>query len=79
MIGTSSLVAVMWGVINRRYRTRQAAETEAHRIALYRQYLSETEATLLDRLYSRFHGSKTLLFISHRDAISARADAILRV
>ncbi len=40
---------------------------------------AETEATLLDRLYSRFHGNKTLLFISHRDAISARADAILRV
>ena len=40
---------------------------------------AETEATLLDRLYNRFHGNKTLLFISHRDAISARADAILRV
>ena len=40
---------------------------------------AETEATLLDRLYGRFHGGKTLLFISHRDAISARADAILRV
>ena len=40
---------------------------------------AETEAALLDRLYSRFHGNKTLLFISHRDAISARADAILRV
>ena len=40
---------------------------------------TETEATLLDRLYGRFHGNKTLLFISHRDAISARADAILRV
>jgi ABC-type multidrug transport system fused ATPase/permease subunit len=40
---------------------------------------AETEAALLDRLYSRFHGNKTLLFISHRDAISARADAILRI
>ena len=40
---------------------------------------TETEAALLDRLYGRFHGNKTLLFISHRDAISARADAILRV
>ena len=40
---------------------------------------AETEETLLDRLYTRFHGSKTLLFISHRDAISARADSILRI
>ena len=40
---------------------------------------AETEEMLLDRLYTRFHGSKTLLFISHRDAISARADSILRI
>ena len=40
---------------------------------------AETEETLLDRLYTRFHGSKTLLFISHRDAISARADSILHI
>ena len=40
---------------------------------------TETEAALLDRLYVRFHGNKTMLFISHRDAISTRADAILRV
>ena len=38
-----------------------------------------TEATLLDRLYTRYHGSRTLLFISHRDAISARADEILQM
>ena len=40
---------------------------------------ADTENTLLDRLYARYHGSRTLLFISHRDAISARADEILRV
>ena len=40
---------------------------------------ADTEATLLDRLYTRFHGTRTLLFISHRDAISARADEILRI
>lgn len=40
---------------------------------------AETEEMMLDRLYTRFHGSKTLLFISHRDAISARADSILRI
>ncbi|MBQ9659653.1 MAG: hypothetical protein IJV37_00105 [Bacteroidales bacterium] len=34
---------------------------------------------LLFRLYSRYHGSKTLLFISHREAVSARADCILRI
>lgn len=38
-----------------------------------------TEELLLDRLYTRFHGSKTLLFISHREAISARADRILQI
>ena len=40
---------------------------------------AETEAALLDRLYTRFHGTRTLLFISHRDAITARADEILRI
>ena len=40
---------------------------------------AETEATLLDRLHARYHGTRTLLFISHRDAISARADEILRI
>ena len=37
-----------------------------------------TEELLLDRLFSRYRGSKTLLFISHRDAVTARADQILR-
>ncbi|MBO6237917.1 MAG: ATP-binding cassette domain-containing protein, partial [Bacteroidales bacterium] len=36
-----------------------------------------TEELLLDRLFSRYRGSKTLLFISHRDAVTARADQIL--
>ena len=40
---------------------------------------AETEATLLDRLYARYRGSRTRLFISHRDAISARADEVLRI
>ena len=40
---------------------------------------AETEAILLDRLHARYHGTRTLLFISHRDAISARADEILRI
>ena len=40
---------------------------------------ADTEALLLERLYTRFHGNKTLLFISHRDAVTARADSILRL
>ena len=40
---------------------------------------ADTEALLLDRLYARYRGARTLLFISHRDAISARADEILRI
>ena len=40
---------------------------------------ADTETTLLDRLYTRFRGTKTLLFISHRDSLSARADEILRI
>ena len=38
-----------------------------------------TEELLLERLYRRYHGSRTLLFISHRDAVSTRADQILRI
>ena len=71
------------------------SEGQCQRIAIARALLREggilildeatsaldagTEATLLDRLYTRYHGSRTLLFISHRDAISARADAVLQV
>ena len=40
---------------------------------------ADTENTLLNRLYERFHGRQTLLFISHRDSIVARADAVLRI
>ena len=70
------------------------SEGQCQRIAIARALLREggalildeatsaldagTESTLLDRLYSRYHGGKTLLFISHRDSISARADRVLR-
>ena len=40
---------------------------------------AQTEELLLERLYARFHGSKTMLFISHREAVTARADSILRI
>lgn len=46
MIGTSSALAVMWGIINRKYRNKQSAETENQRIGMYRQYIQEMEQTL---------------------------------
>ncbi len=71
------------------------SEGQAQRIAIARALLreggvlvldeatsaldTETESLLLERLHTRFHGSKTLLFISHRDAVTARSDHILRV
>ena len=38
-----------------------------------------TEAVLLDRLHDRCRGTRTLLFISHRETVSARADAVLEL
>ncbi len=40
---------------------------------------AETEELLLERIFARHHGKKTLLFISHRDAVSARADQVLHL
>ena len=40
---------------------------------------AETEGMLLDRICERYRGKKTLLFISHRTAVSARADAVLEM
>ena len=39
----------------------------------------ETEKRLLENLHSRYHGKKTLLFISHREAVTQSADATLRL
>lgn len=71
------------------------SEGQCQRIAIARALLREggvlildeatsaldarTENLLLDRLYDRFHGRKTLIFISHRDAVTARADSILNM
>ena len=46
MMGTSSALAVMWGVLNRKYRKKTEAEAEARRAAQYRKYIAETEEKL---------------------------------
>jgi ABC-type multidrug transport system fused ATPase/permease subunit len=38
-----------------------------------------TEAQLLQNLHARFHGQKTILFISHREAVTRAADAVISV
>ena len=38
-----------------------------------------TEAQLLQNLHTRFHGRKTILFISHREAVARVADAVVNV
>ena len=38
-----------------------------------------TELRLLENLHARYHGEKTILFISHRDAVVRFADAIVRI
>lgn len=46
MISTSSALAVMWGLINRRYRKKQEMQTEQTRLERYRQYIQEMESEL---------------------------------
>ncbi len=43
MIGTSSALAVMWSLFNRRYQKQQSEATEAHRQIICRQYYAEME------------------------------------
>ena len=38
-----------------------------------------TEERLLHNLSARFHGRKTILFISHREAVTSAADAVLSI
>ena len=38
-----------------------------------------TEERLLQNLSARFHGRKTILFISHREAVTSAADAVLNI
>lgn len=46
MIGTSSALAVCWGMGNYRYRKNQAERLEAKRQRLYRSYIAQTEKQL---------------------------------
>lgn len=74
MIGTSSLLAIGWGIVNMIYRKKQRALSEDRRVELYRQYLSETDNTLqsmreqeLQRLNEAFPNyTEYLAIIQHR-------------
>ncbi len=71
------------------------SEGQAQRIAIARALLhqggvlildestsaldSDTETHLLENLYHRYHGKKTILFISHREAALQFADAIVAI
>ena len=46
MIGTSSLLAVSWGLVNARYRKHQGELSETARVSLYARYVQEMEAQL---------------------------------
>ncbi len=46
MIGTSSLLAVIWALVNSRYRKKQEAATEGRRKKLYAVYLADMEKQL---------------------------------
>ena len=46
MVGTASALAVFWGLMNNRYRQKQAKETEEARVAKYALYISQAERYL---------------------------------
>ncbi len=49
MVGGSSAMAVMWGVINARYRHKKAAEAENKRRRIYTKYIAEMDELLRDK------------------------------
>ena len=71
------------------------SEGQAQRIAIARALLrpggilildestsaldAATEEKLLQNLYSSYHGKKTILFISHRERVVKRADAVVEI
>ncbi len=46
MIGTSSVLAVMWGLINRTHRKKTEIIMENRRIGMYQRYITEMESIL---------------------------------
>ncbi len=46
MISTSSFLAVMWGLVNRKYRKKQEQSIEKARLERYQQYIQEMEGEL---------------------------------
>lgn len=46
MVGTASALAVIWGLVNYRYRKKNEAETEEQRVARYSLYIKQAEEYL---------------------------------
>ena len=40
---------------------------------------AETESLLLQNLKQHYHGKKTILFISHREAVVSEADKVVKI
>ena len=49
MVGTASVLAILWGLLNSNYRKKQASETEAMRAAKYGAYIEGIETELKKR------------------------------
>ncbi|MCD8087342.1 MAG: type VII secretion protein EssC [Oscillospiraceae bacterium] len=48
MVGTASVLAVFWGLLNYRYRKKHAAEIEEARVSKYYLYITQAEKFLQD-------------------------------
>ena len=55
MIGGSSAMSVMWGIINAKYRRKNAARLEAKRRNLYAKYIAEMDALLHEKYDKEFN------------------------
>ena len=71
------------------------SEGQAQRIAIARALLhtggalildeatssldAETERLLLERLSEKYHGRKTIIWITHRESVAGIADAVLKI